>query len=382
MVIRSIAVSQMRNHVRTLLVCAQHVNVLTGPNGSGKTTLLEAISMAAIARSFVQVGDSSLVQFGTDGFTVVIEAERDLDAPYKVSVRVQEGARKRIEGSLGTSLTPRDIIGSLPVVALSPDHKNITFGAPSERRAFLDSVMAQSSTRFTDLLYDLRRILKQRNALLGSGTLVGIGDADLHAWTSAFVTCSAEIIHRRALFIHELAPRVQRAYAAVSGGAERVEIHYEPDSLPGTFDPVSATVEEIAEALHAVARMVMPRELARGSTCFGAQRDEMVLRLNGGLARETASQGQHKSLLVALKLAECEILLEKTNERPVVLLDDVFSELDRTRCAQVMELVLAMGMQCFVTTTDGEAISLLVPKGTDMRLVTLSNGAVITREAA
>jgi len=130
MVIRSIAVSQMRNHERTLLACAQHVNVLTGPNGSGKTTLLEAISMGAIARSFVQVNDTSLVQFGTDGFSVVIQAERDLHAPYEVSVRVKEGARKRIEGSQGTSLTPRDIIGSLPVVALSPDHKSITFGAP------------------------------------------------------------------------------------------------------------------------------------------------------------------------------------------------------------------------------------------------------------
>jgi len=372
----------MRNHERTLLVCAQHVNVLTGPNGSGKTTLLEAISMGAIARSFVQVGDTSLVQFGTDGFNVTIEAERDLHAPYKVSVGVKEGARKRIEGSLGSSLTPRDIIGSLPMVALSPDHKSITFGAPSERRAFLDSVMAQSSTRFTDLLYDLRRILKQRNALLGSGNIVRVEDADLQVWTSAFVNCSAEIIHRRALFIKELAPRVQRAYAAVSGDAEHVEIIYEPDSLAPSIDPSATSVDEIAEALHAVARSLMQRELGRGSTCFGAQRDELVLMLNGGLARETASQGQHKSLLVALKLAECEILLEKTNERPVVLLDDVFSELDRTRCAHVMELVLAMGMQCFVTTTDGESIAMLVPEGTDMRLVTLRDGRVVTKEAA
>lgn len=372
----------MRNHERTLLVCAQHVNVLTGPNGSGKTTLLEAISMGAIARSFVQVGDSSLVQFGTDGFSVTIEAERDLHAPYKVSVRVQEGARKRIEGSLGTSLTPRDIIGSLPVVALSPDHKSITFGAPAERRAFLDSVMAQSSTRFTDLLYDLRRILKQRNALLSHGNNVGIGDADLQVWTSAFVQCSAEIMHRRALFIKELAPRVKQAYAAVSSDAEQVEILYEPDSLANVVDAASATVEEIVEALHLVAQTMLHRELARGGTMFGAQRDEMVLMLNGGLARETASQGQHKSLLVALKLAECEILFEKTNERPVVLLDDVFSELDHSRCAHVMDLVLAMGMQCFVTTTEGETIAALVPDASEVGLVELANGRILTRAAA
>jgi len=338
--------------------------------------------MGAIARSFVQVNDTSLVQFGTDGFSVVIQAERDLHAPYEVSVRVKEGARKRIEGSQGTSLTPRDIIGSLPVVALSPDHKSITFGAPSERRAFLDSVMAQSSTRFTDLLYDLRRILKQRNALLAGGNAPELGATDLHVWTSAFVECSAEIVHRRALFITELAPRVQRTYAAVSGGAEQIDIVYQPDSLPSTLDLSSASVRDIAEALHVVAQSLVQRELARGGTLFGAQRDEIVLMLNGGLARETASQGQHKSLLVALKLAECEILLEKTSERPVVLLDDVFSELDRTRCAHVMQLVLEMGMQCFVTTTDGEAIAMLVPRGTDMKLVTLSNGRVVTMEAA
>lgn len=378
MVIRSIAVSHMRNHERTQLVCAQHVNVLTGQNGSGKTTLLEAISMAAIARSFVQVADTSLVQFGAEGFSVTIEAERDLQAPYKVSVRVQEGARKRIEGSLGTSLTPRDIIGAMPVVALSPDHKSITFGAPSERRAFLDSVMAQASSRFTDLLYELRRILKQRNALLSHGNNVGIGDADLQVWTSAFVRCSAEIVHRRAVFIRELAPRVQKAYAAVSGDAEQVEIRYEPDSLAAMQDLASASIDDIVRTLDAVAQSMLHRELARGSTMFGAQRDEVVLWLNGGLARETASQGQHKSLLVALKLAECEILLEKTNERPVVLLDDVFSELDRARCAHVMDLVLAMGMQCFVTTTEGEAIAGLVPPGTDVALVTLVDGHVRT----
>lgn len=114
---------------------------------------------------------------------------------------------------------------------------------------------------------------------------------------------------------------------------------------------------------------------------FGPQKDEVAFLINGGLVRETASQGQHKSLLVALKLAECVLLHERCNERPVVLLDDVFSELDRDRCARVLERVLLMGMQCFVTTTDGDNVMRVMREidagrggGIEMSLITLEKG--------
>jgi DNA replication and repair protein RecF len=133
----------------------------------------------------------------------------------------------------------------------------------------------------------------------------------------------------------------------------------------------------VTQSRSVTAARLRQAELRRGTTLFGPQKDEVDLLINDGLVRETASQGQHKSLLVALKLAECDVLHRARNERPVVLLDDVFSELDRTRIERVMQGVLAMGMQCFVTTTEGDGIGHMVPSGTDVLTATLARGRII-----
>lgn len=377
MVIHTVALSNLRNHDHSELVCARDVTILTGRNGAGKTSVLEAISMSALGRSFVPVPESALVRHGAEMCSVTVVAERDRDVPYKVSIAYREGVRKRIETSIGSNLTARDLIGELPIVALSPDHKSITFGAPSDRRAFVDAVMAQASKRVTDLLYEHRRLLKQRNALLAQcgGTMPP--SSMMAAWTEALAICSAELVRRRRDFLKDFGPRVHRSYAEVSGAAEEIELRYEPD---GIADVDNLTDDEIVSAMLAAAERNAQQEVRRGLTLFGPQRDDLTFLINGGLVKETASQGQHKSLLVALKLAECTILRDLRDERPVVLLDDVFSELDRDRCARVMKLVLAMGMQCFVTTTDGDEIAALVPPGTDVRLVTVDGGAF--KEAA
>ncbi|MBU3741290.1 MAG: DNA replication and repair protein RecF [Candidatus Kapabacteria bacterium] len=368
MQIRTVGLYDVRNHVATELACAGHVNVLTGRNGSGKTSVLESIGMCAIGRSIVPVPDAALVRHGAESATMIVTANRDLGAPWSVKVTVREGARKRIETSLASNATVRDLIGELPMVALTPDHKAITFGAPADRRAFVDAVMAQASTRYRDLLYELRRVLKQRNAVLA----MQADDGTLTTWTAAFTACSAEIIVRRKHFIAELAPRVREAYSMVSDGEEAIDVCYRPDTVP---DP--ADVDTVRQQLDEAAARLRAVELRRGTTMFGPQKDEVDLTINGGLVRETASQGQHKSLLVALKLAECDVLLRTRNERPVVLLDDVFSELDRRRIERVMHGVLTMGMQCFVTTTEGDSIGSMVPPGTDIRTVTLARGQMI-----
>lgn len=382
MVIRSVSLTHVRNHEHTEIPCARDVNVLTGQNGSGKTSILEAISLCAIAKSFVPVSDQALIQHGHDDCTSTVDAMRDLDVPYRVTVSVRNGTRKRITTAHGSSLTPRDIIGELPMVALSPDHKSVTFGGPAERRAFLDGVMAQSSRRFTELLYEHRRLLKQRNAALQHGASSGGVDV-LDVWTEQFVNVSAEIVERRHQFLVDVTPIVRSAYEAVSGAAEEIDVVYQPDVIThGTMEPGAPfTAENVATAYRLASTHLRQRELARETTMFGPQKDEIAFMINGGLVRETASQGQHKSLLVALKLAECVLLHERCDERPVVLLDDVFSELDRDRCARVLDRVLLMGMQCFVTTTDGDNVMRVMREidaarggGIEMSLLSLEKG--------
>lgn len=370
MVVRSVGLRDVRNHVHTELACSSHVNVLSGRNGSGKTSVLESIGMCAIGRSIVPVADTALIRHGAEAAVMTVSAERDLGAPWSVKVTVREGARKRIETSLAANATARDLIGELPMVALTPDHKAITFGAPVDRRAFVDAVMAQAHARYRDLLYEVRRLLKQRNAVLA----MQADDGTLTTWTQAFVACSAEIIVRRHAFLQALAPNVCQAYHMVSDGEEDIGLRYRPDTVQELGDTVD--VADVARQLANAAERLRPVELRRGTTMFGPQKDDVDFMINGGLVRETASQGQHKSFLVALKLAECGVLTAQRSERPVVLLDDVFSELDRQRIERVMHGVLAMGMQCFVTTTEGDSIGTMVPAGTDVQTVTLARGQV------
>jgi DNA replication and repair protein RecF len=317
-----------------------------------------------------------MIRRSAESCVATVEAVSDVDVDYRVSVEIREGQRKRIASTHGSNLSPRDILGVMPIVALSPDHKSITFGGPSDRRSFLDAVMAQSSKTVTGLLYELKRVLKQRNALLQSASseqrtassqVPGTWHMALGTWTSEFITISAALIARRAAFIADLAPIVQEEYARVSGEAEEIEIVYQPDHVDLAMGDVVGQLQATAERLATAVR-------AREVTLFGPQKDEITFLINGGLVRETASQGQHKSLLVALKLAEARLLMERRHERPIMLLDDVFSELDADRSAHVLDRILEMGMQCFVTTTDGERIAAMTRK--DVVVVEVSNGTI------
>ena len=388
MIIRSVLLEHIRNHTTSELECAPDVNILTGNNGSGKTSVLEAISFCALAKSFVPVPDTAVIRHGEAASTSSVHAMRDLGVPYSVTVTVRAGIRKKIANTLQSSCTPRDIIGEMPLVALSPDHKSITFGGPAERRAFLDGVMAQSSKRYAELLFEHRRLIKHRNMLL---QLVAAGQAtqqELDLWTGQFIAVSAEIVERRAVFLREFAPRIEKIYATISAERETIRIVYEPDLLP-TEDASELLAPFIAKRYAEYAEQVRSREIARESTMFGPQKDEMSFFINDGLVRETASQGQHKSLLIALKIAECELLHERCNERPIVLLDDVFSELDHERSARVLEEIIRMGMQCFVTTTNGDdVLAVIKQRDTDrtapihVALFDVHNGHVSLQQSA
>lgn len=367
MVIRSVTITHLRSHASTHLECAPEVTILSGPNGSGKTSLLEAVSLCSMGRTFVPVPDLSLIQHGHDACMASVESMSDHDVAYRASVQLQHGTRKKISTTHGSNLTARDLIGELPVVALSPDHKGITFGGPAERRAFIDAVMAQSSRSITDLLYEHRRTLKQRNSILSEQRAASSEQTVL--WTRQFIALSVDLVKRRAAFLAELEPLVQEEYAKVAGVAEEIAIRYEPDHL----DLEGA---DLAQQFERTADRLSEAEKARGLTLFGPQKDEIAFLLNGRLVRETASQGQHKSLLIALKLAECRMLLERRRERPVVLLDDVFAELDQQRSERVLTRIRELGMQCLVTTTEDDRFRSMT-MGTQIGLVRLADGHIV-----
>ncbi len=352
--VETLSLINLRNHADSRLRFAAGVNVLYGANGQGKTSVLEALALCALSRSFVQCPDAALLRRGADEMSVAAEAISDLNAPWRVQIHYRPGRRKKISSSTGKNQSPRDIIGEMPLVVLSPDFRGVTNGPPAERRALLDTVLAQSSKRYAAEAISLKHILKQRNALLHQGKAQGRLDRMLlEPWTDALIATGAEIVVRRAKFVARFGDYARRAYSKIAGGAEDVEVRYRPHSVPSeTFDGDGRLeLTDVMAAYREALRRRAEEEARRGVTLVGPQKDEVDLFVAGGSAREGASQGQHKSLLIGIKLAEFDFLRDVRGETPLLLLDDVFSELDRQRAARVLDAVRS-DAQTFITTTE------------------------------
>lgn len=351
MILRSVLIENLRNHEHTRVDFGAGINVFYGLNGAGKTTILEAVAIVGLSKTFLPTPDAGLIRQNADFYRISVAAISDVEAPYKVVVQYRTGGRKLIGSSLGDSLTPKDIIGELPVVVLSPDFKDITFGAPQDRRRFVDALLAQASKRYSEEAINLKKILKQRNAVLAHARSHQPFDTGLFAvLTEYLIQTGAEIISRRSTFVREFAPIFREAYRTVAEGREDVDVVYLPDSITFGKDENSSK-ERAVELLATAAERYRHEELRRGVTLFGPQKDDIGITVNGAAARDVASQGQHKSLLIGLKAAEFSYLRDIRGETPIALFDDIFSELDARRSANVLAMIRDSNAQTLITTT-------------------------------
>lgn len=351
MLVELLQVRNLRCYSTVSLPCAPGLNVLFGSNGAGKTTLLEAICVGAWGKT-LNSPDAALLRLGTRHYWVRIDARSDLGVPYWVEVEYSPDRGKHIRSAHGSSLSPRELVGTIPIVFLAPTTKEITMGAPRERRRFLDMVLAQSSRPYLELLLAHRRILQQRNALLQRQPSDPNFSFQWKSWTKQFVRISAEIVWWRWRFLHEFEPLVQAAFQQIA--PETLKLSYIPDSIPP--ECLEQGTEAIAAHLYQHSSKLESEEFRRGTTLFGPQKDELLFLLNGQLAREGASQGQHKSIVLSLKLAELAYLRQQCGKLPIVLLDDVFAELDRQRAREVLATLEKLAAQCFVTVTEPERV--------------------------
>lgn len=349
MILETIHLRNFRNHADTVLEPCEQVNVLLGDNGEGKTGILEAISFVCVTRGLYTTADAVAVKNGEQSFLVEAHLRSDRRVRFHVCVQYdRQSGHKEIllNGSKPERLA--DVIGRFPLVALSPEHAAITKGSPAERRRFVDMVLSQTDHRYLETLVEYRRILRHRNKLLFERRLGRPVDDDaLEPWTSALVDAGAELITRRAAFVKEFSRTLVDAYAKVVGAREQPAVSYR-GTVPGEeYESVAAMRDCMRQEL-----IKRSREEGRlGMTLVGPHRDEFIFTLNGLDVRGFASQGQHKTFLVALKIAERQYLLEQMHEAPLLLLDDVFSELDEQRVQRVLGLIEQMG-QVFVTTVN------------------------------
>jgi len=373
MVISDIMLRNFRNHVESRITFGDGLNVLLGDNGQGKTNILEAVSYLSLTKSFYAASDSHAVRLGEGIFEVEGEMVADGGTPSTVRVAYQKDPPEKtftINNVRPDSLSR--VIGRFPVVILSPEHGSITSGAPAERRRFMDLTLSQVSSVYLDDLIEYRRILRQRNRLLADVRAGQAGAAaPLEPWTMNLAQVGGRIIQRRSRFAAEFSSYVGRAYSSLVQGDEVPLLKY----LPCTPAGPGAEPEEIAGAMLQQIHERAAEERRRGTSLVGPHRDELQLSLNGTSVQRYASQGQHKTLLVSLKVAEFYYLRERRNEDPILLLDDLFSELDAQRSRRILAVVGTMG-QAIITTTEETPFQGEVHWNTRHRRFTIEHGTV------
>lgn len=341
----------IRNHILTEFEPSPGLNILVGNNGQGKTATLEAIALCTLSKTFTPSADTSLRRISAEYYSAQIACISDLGIPYKSALLHKTGDRKRFTTSRGKNLSPQDVIGIAPTVALSPDYKSITSGSPAERRKFIDGVISQESALYLKELLRYKTTLKQRNLILQE-LKNGVAHSQelLAALTDTLATSGGFLLSRRLMFLRQFTPLVHSFYNNIAGADDTIALQYEARNLQLPPEDSDQSAECYTSLLMEQFRTLARAERLRATTLAGPHKDDIIITINGGVAKEFASQGQHKSLLIALKFAEFTFLRNSTSETPIVLLDDIFSELDGDRAANLLDL-LGTDVQAFITTT-------------------------------
>jgi DNA replication and repair protein RecF len=369
----NVSLRGFRNHNDTQLEFGDYTNIILGDNGQGKTNILEAISYLCLTKSFYANSDSVVLGFGRSAFEVQGSFISDTGIDYDVRVTYLLESKEKVyaQNKRRTELLS-SVIGRFPIVILSPENAPITFGAPSDRRRFLDLVMSQLSGAYVEDLLEYRRILRQRNKILFDARINRTEpNSALEPWDRQVVDKGSVVTYRRKMFIQQFQEYLISSYRHIVDTEELPSITYKP-----TIDLGNAAAEpEIAELLHRELACRRREEVRLGTSLVGPHRDETVFTINGNDLRKYASQGQHKTFLIALKMAEFFYLKEHRNETPIVLLDDIFSELDEHRAKRVLSFIGELG-QSFITSTTPDVFEDALLNGEHHKKFFVSNGSV------
>jgi len=355
--ILSLHLEHFRRHTTLSLPLDAGINILYGRNGIGKTNILEAAYFACLTKSFIGASDSECLQFGATHFEIKAEMQSDLGVHSSVRVYFSNEDGKHVFINRSELEQFSKIVGEYPCIALSPYDLALVQGAPQERRRFLDNTISQTNRVYLENLLTYKRALTQRNKLLAELKLHAYPKAEqlaiLEVWTEQFVQLAASIIYQRLKFAKEFSGYLKAAYQKFASFSEEPSLCYDTEVSEGSENPAK---DDIAAGLHLKLKQLQSEEFRRGQTLLGPHRDDLEFLIDGKSLKQYASQGQHKTFIVCLKLAQHAYIAERLNEVPIFLLDDVFSELDRERASDLIEILKPLG-QSLITTTERKAFT-------------------------
>lgn len=360
MKISSLYAVNFRNYTQCQLKLASMINVFYGKNAQGKTNILEAIFYGAFGLSHRTSTEEDLLKLGTDAMAVGIEFA-SFSGTHEVKLkkyRQQQKWKKEIWLD-GAKVRPKEHYGALNIVMFSPEDLQLVKGEPALRRRFFDMQISQTDPIYYDLLVKYNRVLLQRNRLLKELRDEGGRQEILQPWNQEFIKLATAITKKRLQALAKLEAIASEIYASITSNQEELKVRYELKANNGEL-LYPASAEELTESFYAKALAERERiDILRGNTGIGPHRDDLQLLLNGLSLRSFGSQGQQRSGALALKLSQLEYVRREIGEFPILLLDDVMSELDDSRRAQLL-LFIDGRVQTFITVNDRELIPDLV----------------------
>jgi DNA replication and repair protein RecF len=345
--LKSLSLKHFRNYSDGAVQFTAPKTIVVGNNAQGKSNLLEAIQLLATLRSHRVSRDRDLVQEGATIGEIRAICDRDL-GPVELSIGLRSSGRRSLAIN-GVNLTRHiDFLGQINAVLFSSLDLDLVRGSPDCRRDWLDSVLIQLEPIYSSLLQQYHQVLKQRNALLKAirQGKVAFDPEQMSLWDAQLVTSGTRVARRRSRLLLRLTPIADRWHQAISGGSEHLNLTYAPKF---NFDDRTA-IEDIQQAFLVGLQQKAIAEQQQGTSLVGPHRDEVLLTINQTPAREYGSQGQQRTLVLALKLAELELIESVIGETPLLLLDDVLAELDLQRQNQLLNAIQDR-VQTIVTTT-------------------------------
>ena len=347
MILDSITILNYRNLLDVVIGLSPKINCFIGSNGMGKTNLLDAVYYLSFCKSAVVAADTANIAHDAPFFMLQGSYVSDSGIADEVSCGLKRGEKKQFRRGGKVYERLSDHIGSVPLVMVSPADNELIAGGSEERRRFMDVVISQYDREYLSALIRYNRALQQRNVLLRGDREP---DAEMLSLIEEMMADEAQRIHSgRVAFIEELLPIFESFHSAITGGCESVSLGYRSH-----LDDAD---------LVALLRASRGDDRRVGHTTKGVHRDDLVMQLGGYPLRREGSQGQNKSFLVALKLAQYDFLRRKGGETPLLLLDDIFDKLDSRRVEQIVSLVAgdAFG-QIFITDVNREHIDGILDK--------------------
>lgn len=341
MILKSLSLLNYKNFDSKSFTFNSKINCIVGNNGIGKTNVLDAIYHLSFGKSYFNPVATQNIKHDEDFFVVNGDYEKD-EKPEKVIVSLKRGQKKVIKRNGKAYEKFSEHIGFLPLVIISPADRDLIIEGSTTRRKFIDSVISQSDKSYLSLLINYNKILAQRNALLKYFALNHTFNKDtLEVYNGQLTDYGTQIFKKRDAFLNEFIPIFKLRYEAISSGNEVVDLKYDSDLFENDLNTLLKTAINKDKALQ--------------YTSVGIHKDDLNFNIAGHPIKKFGSQGQQKSFLIALKLAQFDFIKAQSGVNPILLLDDIFDKLDENRVAQIIKLVDNENFgQLFISDTHAE----------------------------